>query len=157
MDKKFSKVLFEFTCYAGIVCGIIGIVFNTNYDATPTLAYWHSFKGLLSHSFFLFSSLYMLVGGFFKVRITNCLSTFAGLLGFVALGALQNWLFKIYNLGEPNSMYLQYPPFESKPWLTPGVMGFIGLFVMFVVLEIYELCALKKQDRTLYKLFRRKK
>ncbi|MCQ2564701.1 MAG: YwaF family protein [Clostridia bacterium] len=153
-DKKFSKMIFEFVFFVGTFCGLVGIMFNFNYDANPTLANWFSLKGLLSHSFFLFGALWLLVGGFFKIRLKSCISVFAGLMFFVVIGFVNNGLYKIFNLGEPNCMYLQQPPFESVPWLNVWVMGALAMLLMFIITEVYELIALKKEDRTLYKLFK---
>lgn len=153
-DNKFAQKIFEFVFFVGTICGIIGMVFNQNYDANPTLLNWFSFKGLLSHSCFIFGTIYLLVGGFVKIRVSNCLSVLVGLLGMIGIGALNNWLYQIFNLGQPNSMYLQFPPFESMPWINVWTIGLMAMVLMFAITEIYELFALKEENRTLYKLFK---
>ncbi len=153
-DNKVSKVIFEFVFFASIVCGIIGIVFNQNYDANPTLTNWYSLKGLLSHSFFLFGALYLYVAGYVKIRVKCCISVIFGLIFFLIDGFIHNWLYSIFNLGEPNNMYLQHPPFENLPWLNTWVMGLAAILLVFIVTEIYELITLKKEERTLYRLFK---
>lgn len=150
---KVAKVLFEFTFYAGVVCGIIGIVLNENFASNPTLANWFSLRGLLSHSTMVFGCIYILVGGFIRLDITNCISVFAGLCLFLIDGLIINGLYHIFGLGDCNSMYLQANPFPSMPWLNTYVMGIAGMLVVFIISNLCELITLEKQDRFLVKCY----
>ena len=69
-DKKCIafQLLSEFCFYVGTVCGIVGIVLNANFDHMPTLANYDILKGLLSHSTMLFGCLYMMTGGYVRIR-----------------------------------------------------------------------------------------
>ncbi len=132
-------VLADFCFWAGLVCGSIGILLNENYSNTPSLADWEVLKGLLSHSTLLIGCMYMRVGNFMRIRVANTVSVALGLLLFIADGVFANWLYKVCGLPEVNAMYLLHSPFPSMPWLSPMLMGVVGLSVLFAGLAIYEL------------------
>lgn len=140
------RILAEFVFWAGTVCGIIGIVLNENYVGNGMTDY-ETFKGLVSHSTMIVGAIYLLVGGYVKLRVLNVPSVAFGLLLFVANGALINFIYKHFDRGEPNSMYLQEAPFSSIPWLNTWVIGLMAVAVCFVITAVYEQIALKKEDR----------
>lgn len=144
-------MLADFVFWVGIVCGSIGIILNTNYDNTPSLLDYDVLKGLLSHSTMLFGCIYLVVGGYVKIRVFNVVSSFVGLLGFVTIGAINNGLFSLFGLGSVNSMYLQEGPIESMPWITPWLMGAVGIALLFIGLALYEM-RLPKEERWYSKL-----
>ena len=148
---KVFTVLAEATFWIGIVCGTIGILLNENYSNTPTLADWSIFKGLLSHSTLLLGCIYLVVGKFIKIRVLNVVSSAIGLLIFIIDGLFANWLYAVCGLDEVNAMYLLRSPFESMPWLSPILMGFAGLSLLFLGLSLYEL-SFNKEDRWYSKL-----
>lgn len=154
-NSKFAKVLYEFTFYAGVVCGLIGIIFNENYASNPTLANWFSLRGLLSHTTMVYGCLYILVGGFIKIDLTNCISCFCGLVFFLVDGFTINGLYKLFGLKSCNSMYLEQLPFQNLPWFNTYIMGLMGLVLVFIFAETFELITKKKEDRSLYKLFKK--
>lgn len=141
------RLLSEFTFWAGTVCGIIGIVLNENFGANPTLADYGVLKGMLSHSTMLFGAIYLLAGGFVKLRVFNVISSVSGLLLFVLDGALINALYTVFFDQNCNSMYLQEPPFPNAPWFGTLLMGIIGVSLVFLVTAIYENLMLPKEDR----------
>ena len=145
--NKTLNVIYEFTFWGGLVCGIIGIVLNENFGANPNLADWDILHGMLSHSTMVFGCAYLLVGKFIKIRVSNCFSVFLGLCLFLLDGVIINNIYKWCNLGKCNSMYLQSPPLESAPWFNVYLMGVLGLVLVFIITAIYEQLALKKQDR----------
>ena len=145
------RVLAEFCFWGGIVCGTIGILLNENYAATPDLRNWSILKGLLSHSTLLVGCIYMLVGAFIKIRVYNTLSVIVGLLLFIVDGLFANWLYAVCGLPEVNAMYLLYSPFPSMPWLSPMLMGAVGVSVLFVGLALYEL-SFPKEERWYFQL-----
>ena len=140
------RLLAEFVFWAGTVCGIIGIVLNENYVGNGITDY-EAFKGLVSHSTMIVGALYLLVGGYVKLRASNVLSVVLGLLLFVVNGALINFIYKLFDRGEPNSMYLQEAPFPNVPWLNTLVIGLIAVAVCFAITATYEQIALKREDR----------
>lgn len=146
-ENKVAKIVLEFTFYAGIVCGTIGIMFNANYDHNPTLANWDSLKGLLSHSTLIMGCIYILVAGFIKVRVSNTISVFLGLCLFLVDGYIINGLYLAFGLGECNSMYLQSPPLDNMTWFSTWIMGVLAIILVFCITALYEQLAFKKEER----------
>lgn len=146
-------ILAEFCFWGGIVCATFGTVLNSNYNDNPSLADWFILKGLLSHSTLILGCIYMLVGRFIKIRMFNIISTGIGLIFFIVDGVFANWLYEVCELGEVNAMFLLYSPIESMPWLSPFIMGLMGITFMFIVISIYEL-HLPKEERWYSKIKR---
>ncbi len=154
---KAYRILSEFTFWAGVVCGSIGILLNENYANTPTLLDYDIFKGLFSHSTMVFGALYLLVGGFVKIRVFNTVSVVCGLLFFILDGLIINGLYTRFGLGDCNAMYLQENPFPNLPWLSSFVMGVMAVALVFAVTCIYEQITLEKQERWYTKINNLKK
>lgn len=150
-EGTFYEILSEFVFWGGIVCGSIGIIFNANFDANPTLADYDVLKGLVSHSTMIFGCIYLRVGGYMSVRVFNVLSGAAGMLFFLLDGAIVNGIFALCGLESVNSMYLQESPFADMPWLNPPVMGIAAIVLLFSVTALYEL-RLPKDERWYSKL-----
>lgn len=149
-DTVFT-LLSEFLFWGGVVCGSIGIIFNINYDNTPSLLDYDVLKGLVSHSTMLFGCIYMRVGGYMRFRVFNVASCAGGLMLFLADGMFVNRIYKMFNLEPVNAMYLLESPFASMPWLSPIFMGVVGLSLLFAGLALYEL-RLPKEERWYSKL-----
>ncbi len=141
------RILAEFVFWGGIVCGVVGILLNENYDGSVGLTSYAILKGLLSHSTMLIGAIYLLVGKFIKIRVFNVISVACGLTIFLIDGLIINAIYSAFGLGEPNSMYLQAPPFENMPWLNTAFIGVVAVLVCFIITAIYEQAALDKQDR----------
>lgn len=146
-DSKAFSVLSVITFYLGLIGGIIGIVFNEIYIATPDLRVWDVLNGLLSHSTMMFGCIYLLFGGYFKMRVSNLISVVLGLLLLVADGGFMILLHIIFGLEPPNSMYLLERPFENIAWLNVVTIGLMAIALIFIVTALYEQIALKKEDR----------
>lgn len=146
-ESKVFNVLSIITFYLGIIGGVIGIVFNEIYIATPDLRVWDVLNGLLSHSTMMFGCIYLLVGGYIKIRVSNLISVVLGLILLVADGGLMILLHVIFGLEAPNSMYLLARPFENIVWLNVGTIGLMAVVLIFIVTALYEQFALPKEDR----------
>lgn len=149
-DKKrvIFRLLSEFCFYGGIVCGVLGIVLNVNFDNTPTLADYDVLKGMVSHSTMLFGCIYMMVGGYIKIRVFNAVSVTAGLATFVVCGLFVNALYDLCGMEAPDGMFLRSNPYIP---VSPLILGCIVVLVMFGVLALYEL-RLPKEERWYRKL-----
>ena len=146
-ESKVYKVVAEFTFYLGIVGGLVGIMFNEIYASTPDLSDWGVLKGLLSHLTMLFGAIYLLVGGFIKIRVTNTISVLIGMIFMLVDGAVIIGLHRIFKLDSPNAMYLINLPFPDLPWINTWTIGIMAVIIVFVITASYEQIALKKEDR----------
>lgn len=145
------QLLSEFCFYVGIVCGVVGIVLNQNFGNNPTLADYDILKGLLSHSTMLFGCIYMMVGGYIKVRVFNTVSVTAGLACFVLCGVGVNALYEKFGMIPPDGMFLKGNPYFS---LSPIILGIWAVVFMFFALALWEL-RLDKEERWYSKLKRK--
>lgn len=129
------RLLCDFCVYIGIICGVVGIVFNANFNNTPTLADYDILKGMLSHSTMLIGCLYLIVGGYLQVRLFNVVSVTAGLSTFVLCGLVVDWLYEHFGMEPPDGMFLRSNPYFS---FSPIVPGIIFILCMAAVLWLYE-------------------
>lgn len=136
------QMLGEFCAFIGTICGIVGIVFNANFDNTPTLADYDILKGMLSHSTMLVGTLYLAVGGYVHMRTFNAVSVAAGLGTFVLCGLTVDWLYEAFGMEAPDGMFLRSNPYFS---FSPVVPGIILVLCMAVVLWLYERHKNKKE------------
>ena len=146
------QLLSEFCFYGGFICGVLGIVMNTNFDNNPTLADYDVLKGLLSHSTMLFGCLYMFVGKFMRIRVFNAVSVTAGLAVFITCGIAVNALYTSFGMEPPDGMWLHDNPYIGIP---PLVLGLLFVIVLFVALHLWDL-RLPEEERWYKKLQRRK-
>jgi len=141
------KMLAEFTFYAGVVCGFIGILLNEAYASTPNLLDWDTLKGLLSHSTMIVGCAYILVGRYIKISVSNVLSVICGLILFLIDGGIIIGLYKLFGLDPVNSMYLLENPLPELPWLNTFILGVFAIVLVFLATAIYEQFAFKKEER----------
>ena len=151
------KVLAEFTFYLGLIGGIFGIMFNEIYANNPTFSEWHVLHGLISHVTLLLGCVWLLVGGYIKIRVSNLISVTLGLLLLFVDGLLLIGLYNLFNLDPVNCMFLLEPPLASAPFLNTYVIGLIAIVLVFGITALYEQFSLKKEDRWYNKLKRRNK
>ena len=145
--SKIFAYLGEFTFYLGVVGGIVGILFNEIYSSNPNLLDYGVLKGLLSHSTMLFGCIYLLVGGYIKIRVKNVVSVFLGLLLLLVDGGIIIGIHRLANLEPPNSMYLLNSPFAGLPWINTATIGIASLMLVFTITTIVEQLTLKREER----------
>ena len=140
---KAFDLLASFSLYAGTMCGIIGLCFNANYLNNPNLADYGILKGLLSHVTLIFSSLYLGLFGYVKVKTFNNLK---GLL----LGAVIFFLCSVgsdYILGKMgreavNGMFIK--PLEGHPFVNFFTISLLGLVLYLIITSVYEAICYKE-------------
>lgn len=149
-DKKsvIFRLLSDFCFYGGIVCGVVGLVFNANFDANPTLLNYNVLKGMLSHSTMLFGCLYLMVGGYIKIGVFNSLSVTFGLGTFVVCGLTVNKLFEAFGMTPIDGMFLLNNPYFP---VSPMILGVGAIILMFIILVLFEQ-RLPKEERWYTKL-----
>ncbi len=150
MKKKgvLFTLLSEFCFCVGVICGVIGIVLNANFDATPTLADYDVLKGLLSHSTMVFGCIYLKVAGYVKIRVFNAVSATFGFGTFVLCGYFVNRLYARFGMTSPDGMFLKSNPYFSVPTI---LLGVLVVLIMFGGLALYEL-SFPKEERWYNKL-----
>lgn len=141
------KTIVEFLSIAGTICGLIGLFANEIFISNPNFFDYNALKGLLSHSVMIFGTTFLLTQGYVKLRtLSVTLSTILGLSLFVCDGIIINSLFKVFNLPEVNAMYLLHFPIE-KPFINSITLGIIGIIVLFLIMTVYELLFLNREER----------
>lgn len=150
--KKNSKIftpLAIVTFYLGIIGGVVGIVLNENYISNPSLADYNVLKGLLSHSTMLIGCIYLLVGKYFKIRVSNMPAIIGGLLFLLLDGLVMIGLFRLFipHINPPNCMYLLENPFPQIPWFNSWILGGASAIILFIFTVVYEQFAVEKGKR----------
>ena len=129
------RMLSEFCFYGGILCGVLGIVLNENFDNNPTLTDYGVLKGLLSHSTMLLGCIYMKVGRYFTVRPTNAFSVAAGAAVFVLCGIGVNRLYDAFGMEAPDGMFLRHNPYLPCTPILPGICAIVLMYVILLLME----------------------
>ena len=156
MKNKESKLfnhLAEFTFIGGTLCGVIGVLFNTNFLNNPDLKDYDILKGLLSHSVMIFGTIYLYVLGYIRINVVRTTkSIIFGLSIFTCIGFIINTLFKIFGLESVNAMFMESIPFASLPYINYLTIGLMGILLSFIGLNIYEVITMDKEDRWITKI-----
>ena len=145
-------LLAEFAFYMGVLGGLSGIFLNFLYEANPTLANWDVLSSLLSHTFLITGSAYLLIGKYIKIRVFNCCSALVGFALMLVTGGVIIGLHQLFHLDPPNSMFLVEPPFSEVPWFNTWLIGALALILLFAFTAIYEQIAVKPEERWYRKL-----
>ncbi len=163
MKNKKGKAFYylaTFVAYGGLLGGLI-TVFESHYFASNPVVYsWGNLKSMLSHSTMMVGCLYLFVGGYVKIRVSNLVPYIYGLLGCFVLGLFNNWLFVTMGIYNPNSMYLVKSAIDGVPLFTGYFIAGAMVALIFVFTVIWEMFAYKKGDRWynhLPKYFKKKK
>ena len=144
---KLFYYLATFVAYAGTFGALITL-FESHYFADLTSAYtFGNFKSMLSHSFMLVGCLYLFVGKYVKIKVSNLIPYAYGLLGCFVLGNFINWLFEANGLPNPNSMYLVKSALDSVPLFTGYFLAAVMVVLISLFTMIWEQFAYKKGQR----------
>ena len=140
---KFFGYISTVVAYAGAFGALISLFYPDYYLHGTTIFEWGVFKSMLSHSTMLIGSLYLFVGGYFKVNRYNTIIYAIGLLFFGAAGLIVNSIFAAAGLNAPNAMYLQHPPIEDVPFLNVYVIAALMVLLVFAISYTYEVVSKK--------------
>lgn len=154
-DGKVFSYLSEFMAFAGTICGVIGLGFNTNFLNNPDFSDYSILKGLLSHVTLLYSSLYLFVMGYIKVdTIHNLISVSIGGLIYVICGVYSRIMLKALNQEMVNTMFLDFNP--ENPIENFFVIALLGFIILVVIGSIYETIFFEEENRWYHKLRKRR-
>ncbi|HOJ44918.1 MAG TPA: YwaF family protein [Bacilli bacterium] len=129
--SKAFNYLATMTGYAGALGALISLFYPEYYIHGGSIFDWGVFKSMLSHSTMLVGSLYLMVGGYFKIQKQNTVVYFVGLLVFGLIGIGVNQTFALAGLNAPNAMFLQRPPIEDVPFLNVYVIALMMVTLIF--------------------------
>lgn len=127
------QMLGDYCFFAGILCGVVGIVLNENFDSTPTLADYSVLKGLVSHSTMLLGCIYMKTGGFIRFRAFNTVSIMAGMGVFFLCGVSMNWLYEHFGMEASDGMFLRENDYLP---VSPLLLCAVPVLILHVVLML---------------------
>jgi len=130
--KTFNR-LATVAAYAGVFGALISLFYPEYYVHGGSMFEWGVFKSMLSHSTMLIGSLYLFVGGYFKIDKFNVVTYFIGLLFIGLIGIIVNATFALAGLNPPNAMYLQHPPLADVPFLNVFVIAAMMLVLVFAI------------------------
>lgn len=151
-ESFICKSLMEFLAIGGTICGLIGLFANEIFLSNPYFSDYDSLKGLLSHSTMIFGTLFILTGGYIKIRtLSTTLSMLIGLMIFLTDGILVNAIYALFSLDSVNSMFLLEFPLDI-PGLNSITLGILGVCIVFVLLAIHEQIHFEKEERWYFQL-----
>ncbi|MFA5763156.1 MAG: hypothetical protein WC931_06240 [Bacilli bacterium] len=136
--SKFFGYISTIVAYAGAFGALISLFYPEYYFHGTTIFEWGVLKSMLSHSTMLIGSLYLFVGGYFKINRFNTLTYSIGLLFFGAIGLIVNSVFAWAGLNAPNAMYLQRPPIDDVPFLNVYVIAALMVLLVVAISFTYE-------------------
>jgi len=145
---KAFNYLATMTGYAGTLGALISLFYPEYYIHGGSIFEWGVFKSMLSHSTMLIGSLYLIVGGYFKVEKQNTIIYAAGLLIFGLIGIIVNQTFAWAGLNEPNAMFLQRPPIEEVPFLNAYVIALMMVVLIFGMTSLVDYLRIKQTNQT---------
>ncbi len=146
-QSKFFKIMATVVAYGGFFGAAITLIQNDYVVNDPTFQNWTSVKSLLSHSTMMIGSLWLFVGGYVKIRVSNVLSYSAGLLASGGVAGIVMGIFSLAGLAVPNSMYLLAPAIGGVNLTMGYYIALYMLILVFIFTVIWEFFACKKGER----------
>ena len=143
--------IFQFVMFAGMFGGAITFFYPDFLVYFDNIFNIHPFTALLYHTLMLFNFLCAIILGYFKPNFKNWASFPIGLAFLVVLGEFGNSV-----LDQYNNMYLNAPLLSGTP-LTWWLVGLLMIIVYTIILQIYEMIALQKNEWSVIKLYSRLK
>lgn len=147
-DSKTFYYLAIITSYSGFFGATISLFYPAYYIGSTSIFEWGVLKSMLSHSTMWIGSVWLLVGGYFKIEKTNVLVFMVGLLAFGFVGVIVNTIFAIAGLHAPNAMYLQHPPLGDVPILSAYTIALLMTFLIYLFTHGYQKLTTKFSELT---------
>ncbi len=150
-SKIFNNVAI-FSAYAGIIGALVTIFYADPYLRSGNMFDWETMKSMLSHNTMLIGCLYLFIGGFVKIRVSNLIPFSIGLLVCGLNGLIINILFILSGHSSPNSMYLMWSAIPELPFTMGWWIALILIGIVFILSMIWEFF-LPKTERWYYKIY----
>jgi hypothetical protein len=141
-QSKFFKYMAILVAYGGFFGAMISLFYPDYYVSNPTLADWGVLKSMLSHSTMLVGSLWLFVGGYVKVRVSNFIPLLGGMAAVLLLGLTNTYGLKLYD-----GMYLTHSAIDDVPLFTGYFIGGCILALSLLFMIVYEQMAYPKEER----------
>jgi hypothetical protein len=134
--------------YIGFVGAFSTVYLSPRYAAVDFFSGWYLASNLFAHSILLLGCVYLVTGGFIKVKFSNTLPTLLVGAIYYALGCVEILIFMALQMDYKyiNPMYFFEPFGNIYPFF--GIVLFavaMGVTVAFTL--FFEFCFVKKQSR----------
>lgn len=135
---KLFQIVAIITAYGGFFGAMISLFYPAYYLGASSIFEWGVFKSMLSHSTMLIGSTWLLVSGYVKIRLSNAIVYFGGLLFYGLIGVIVNFTFEAFGLHNPNAMYLEHPPLSEAPFLNAVTIALLMVLIIFLFSSLME-------------------
>ena len=142
--------IFQYAIFAGMIGGLLTFIYPDFLVYFDNIFNIHPFTGLLYHTNMFFIFLLCIVTKYFVPSFKRWASLPIGLAFMVVYAVFGNSV-----MGQSNNMYLNAPLLEGTP-LTWWLVGILFILLYTIILQIYEMITLNKNEWSILKLFRSK-
>ncbi|MCL2675133.1 MAG: YwaF family protein [Firmicutes bacterium] len=148
------RALSTFLAYGAFFGGMIALFYSVYLVNDPEITTYETVKSLLSHSILLLGCLYLFVGEYVKIRVSNVVPFLGGLAACFALGGLVLLLYTVFGLPHVDGLFMYSPAIEGVPILNGYFIGGGMLVLVFAFTVIFEQFSKKKGERWYNKSFK---
>lgn len=145
---KPNTKIFQYAMFAGMIGGLLTFIYPDFLVYFDNIFNIHPFTGLLYHTIMLYLFMVSIATKYFVPTFKNWTSLPIGLAFMVVAGVFGNNV-----LGQNNNMYLNAPLISGTP-LTWWLVGLLILVLYTIILTVYEMVTLQKNEWFWTKLFR---
>ncbi|MDR2867560.1 MAG: hypothetical protein LBV55_02750 [Acholeplasmatales bacterium] len=112
-NTKFFQSLCIFTFYVGVV-GTLASLFDPSYYFSQGISF-DSLKSMISHSLAFLFCLWLLIGGYVKLRLTNIIPYSICLVATIIYAIVVSSIFRLVGADYKNVMYIITPAISGTP------------------------------------------
>ena len=161
-DSKLAKFFADYIFWFGIASTLVGMFANVDFIRNPSLADFDITKGIVSHASLLFNVLLLPVFGKIKINLPKNMKNIAiSVVVMYLIGLYCNLLFEVLVSAEMayqvNSMFIIHSPFDGVPFLKYPIIAAAAMVIYFILFNLCELIAHKKDERWFDKIKLNKK